>query len=111
MRELFRETAIKTIPDSLPTLALLMDCSRCGIIGAYARPNWKEKPERESLRGAPPVELVFLSANLRGAEAKVGTATVGPAAAQSAPCLALKPALRQKSSSGLGAYLRLGQTS
>jgi hypothetical protein len=28
-----------------------MVCTRCGIIGADARPNWTEKPERESLTG------------------------------------------------------------
>jgi hypothetical protein len=26
-------------------------CTRCGIIGADARPNWLEKSERESLTG------------------------------------------------------------
>jgi hypothetical protein len=29
-----------------------MVCSRCGIIGADARPNWREQPVRESLIGA-----------------------------------------------------------
>jgi hypothetical protein len=28
-----------------------MVCTSCGIIGADARPNWKERPERESLTG------------------------------------------------------------
>jgi hypothetical protein len=28
-----------------------MVCTRCGIIGADARPNWRERPERESLTG------------------------------------------------------------
>jgi hypothetical protein len=27
-------------------------CTRCGIIGADARPNWKEQPARESLTRA-----------------------------------------------------------
>jgi hypothetical protein len=29
-----------------------MVCTHCGIIGADARPNWKEQPPRESLTGA-----------------------------------------------------------
>jgi hypothetical protein len=28
-----------------------MVCARCGIIGADARPNWQEQPQRESLTG------------------------------------------------------------
>jgi hypothetical protein len=28
-----------------------MVCTRCGIIGADARPNWREQPQRESLTG------------------------------------------------------------
>ena len=28
-----------------------MVCTGCGIVGAYARPNWKERTERESLTG------------------------------------------------------------
>jgi hypothetical protein len=28
-----------------------MVCTRCGIIGADARPNWKEQPPRETLTG------------------------------------------------------------
>jgi hypothetical protein len=28
-----------------------MVCTRCGIIGADARPNWQEQPPRESLTG------------------------------------------------------------
>jgi hypothetical protein len=40
-------------PDGLPVPAFgpRMVCTRCGIIGADARPNWKEKPARESLTG------------------------------------------------------------
>jgi hypothetical protein len=26
-------------------------CTGCGIVGADARPNWKEQPERECLTG------------------------------------------------------------
>jgi hypothetical protein len=26
-----------------------MVCTRCGIIGADARPNWREQPPRETL--------------------------------------------------------------
>jgi hypothetical protein len=29
-----------------------MICTRCGIVAADARPNWKEQPDRESLTGA-----------------------------------------------------------
>jgi hypothetical protein len=29
-----------------------MFCTRCGVIGADARPNWREQPSRESLTGA-----------------------------------------------------------
>jgi hypothetical protein len=28
-----------------------MVCTRCGIIGADARPNWQEQPPRETLTG------------------------------------------------------------
>jgi hypothetical protein len=28
-----------------------MVCTRCGIVVADARPNWKEQPQRESLTG------------------------------------------------------------
>jgi hypothetical protein len=28
-----------------------MVCTRCGIIGADARPDWKEQPPRESMTG------------------------------------------------------------
>jgi hypothetical protein len=28
-----------------------MVCTRCGIVDADARPNWKEHPARESLTG------------------------------------------------------------
>ena len=40
-------------PDDVPvpTFCPRMVCTRCGIIGADARPNWKERPARESLTG------------------------------------------------------------
>jgi hypothetical protein len=40
-------------PDDVPVPSFgpRMVCMRCGIIGADARPNWKERPERESLTG------------------------------------------------------------
>src|SRR5215469_18592639 len=38
-----------------PLLAPRMVCTRCGIIGAFARPNWQERPASESLR--PTVDL------------------------------------------------------
>jgi hypothetical protein len=34
-----------------PTFGPRMVCTRCGIVGADARPNWKEQPQRESLTG------------------------------------------------------------
>jgi hypothetical protein len=39
-------------PDDVPVPAFgpRMVCTRCG--GADARPNWRERPERESLTGA-----------------------------------------------------------
>jgi hypothetical protein len=30
---------------------MVLVCTRCGIIGANARPNWQEQPQRESLTG------------------------------------------------------------
>jgi hypothetical protein len=40
-------------PDELavPTFGPRMVCTRCGIVGADARPNWKEQPPRETLTG------------------------------------------------------------
>ena len=41
-------------PDSIPVPAFgpRTVCTTCGIIGADARPNWQERPARESLTGA-----------------------------------------------------------
>jgi hypothetical protein len=41
-------------PDHVPVPAFgpRMVGTRCGIIGADARPNWREQPARESLTGA-----------------------------------------------------------
>jgi hypothetical protein len=36
---------------AVPTFGPRMVCSGCGIVGADARPNWKEQPPRESLTG------------------------------------------------------------
>jgi hypothetical protein len=36
----------------VPSFGLRMVCTRSGIIGADARPNWREQPARESLTGA-----------------------------------------------------------
>ena len=40
-------------PDSTPVPAFgpRMVCTRCGIIGADARPHWGEQPPRETLIG------------------------------------------------------------
>jgi hypothetical protein len=35
----------------VPTFGPRMVCTRCGIIGADARPNWKEQPSRETFTG------------------------------------------------------------
>jgi hypothetical protein len=36
----------------VPSFGPRIVCNRCGIVGADSRPNWKERPERESLTGA-----------------------------------------------------------
>jgi hypothetical protein len=40
-------------PDDVPvpTFGPRLVCTRCGIIGADARPNWREQAERPSLTG------------------------------------------------------------
>jgi hypothetical protein len=42
---------VDAYPDDAPVLAFgpRMVCTCCGIIGADARPNWREQPERPSL--------------------------------------------------------------
>jgi hypothetical protein len=35
----------------VPTFGPRMVCTRCGIVGADARPNWRAQPARESLTG------------------------------------------------------------
>jgi hypothetical protein len=35
----------------VPTFGPRMVCTRCGIVGADARPNWQEQPPRQSLTG------------------------------------------------------------
>jgi hypothetical protein len=37
---------------TVPTFGPGMVCTRCGIVGADARPNWKEQLPRETLTGA-----------------------------------------------------------
>jgi len=36
---------------AVPSLGPRTVCSCCGIIGADVRPNWSERPQRESLTG------------------------------------------------------------
>jgi hypothetical protein len=36
---------------AVPTFGPRMMCTGCGIIGADARPNWKEQPPRQTLTG------------------------------------------------------------
>jgi hypothetical protein len=38
--------------ETVPSFTRRMLCTRCGTIGADARPSWREKPERPSLTGA-----------------------------------------------------------
>jgi hypothetical protein len=40
-------------PDDMPVpmFGPRMVCARCGIVGADVRPNWRERPARESLTG------------------------------------------------------------
>jgi hypothetical protein len=40
-------------PDNVPVPSFgpRMVCSSCGIVGADARPNWKDQPSRPSLTG------------------------------------------------------------
>jgi hypothetical protein len=35
----------------VPAFGPRMVCTSCGIIGAFARPNWQERPTGESLTG------------------------------------------------------------
>jgi hypothetical protein len=41
--------------DDIPVPAFdpRMVCTSCGIVGAFARPNWQERPSQESLTGGP----------------------------------------------------------
>jgi hypothetical protein len=36
---------------SVPSFRPRMVCTKCGMIGTDVRPNWRERPERESLTG------------------------------------------------------------
>jgi hypothetical protein len=36
----------------VPACRRRMVCTKCGIIGADVRPNWRERPERKTLTGA-----------------------------------------------------------
>jgi hypothetical protein len=36
---------------AVPTFGPRMVCTGCGIVGADARPNWQEQPQRETLTG------------------------------------------------------------
>ena len=40
-------------PDDVPVpmFGPRMVCTKCGVIGADARPNWQEQPPREALTG------------------------------------------------------------
>ena len=44
---------VRDYPDQarVPAFGPKMVCTGCGIIGADARPNWVDRPERESLTG------------------------------------------------------------
>jgi hypothetical protein len=45
---------VEAWPDHVPVPAFgpRMVCAHCGVIGADARPNWKEQAPRQSLTGA-----------------------------------------------------------
>lgn len=45
---------VEAWPDHVPVPAFRrrMVCTKCGIIGADVRPNWRERPERKTLTGA-----------------------------------------------------------
>jgi hypothetical protein len=45
---------VDTFDDAIPVPAFgpRMVCTSCGIIGAFARPNWQERAPQESLTGA-----------------------------------------------------------
>jgi hypothetical protein len=45
---------VEAWPDHVPvpTFGPRMVCTRCGIVGADARPNWKEQVTRPGLAGA-----------------------------------------------------------
>jgi hypothetical protein len=45
---------------AVPTFGPRMVCTRCGIVGADARPHWQEQPPRESLTGFTAELLVDL---------------------------------------------------
>jgi hypothetical protein len=54
--ELCRHEAVMNVDrfdDATPAPAFgpRMVCTVCGIIGAFARPNWQERPKSESLTG------------------------------------------------------------
>jgi hypothetical protein len=36
---------------TVPSLGNRMACTKCSTVGADVRPNWTERPERESLTG------------------------------------------------------------
>ena len=55
--ELCRHEAVMNVDafddrTQVPAFGPRMVCTSCGIIGAYARPNWQERSGRESLIGA-----------------------------------------------------------
>ena len=45
--------SVDDYPDDMPVPAFRerMVCTKCGMIGADVRPNWKEQPPSESLTG------------------------------------------------------------
>ena len=56
----------------VPEFGPRMVCTNCGVIGADARPNWKEQPERESLTGDT---VAISSAYARGSSTAASSST------------------------------------
>ena len=53
-RELCRHEAVMNVhafDDAVPAFGPRMVCTSCGIVGVFARPNWQERAEQDTLTG------------------------------------------------------------